>query len=121
MEVVGSNSKNSLGKELAIRVEELGSFRALEPADDLEGEDTVSLPSKFVHFSNSMGMLVVGFDKKISSLLKNLEARKRSGVKISSGKRNHLSTSHLEKELRKLECAVSYKSSPCSLRGTRRE
>ena len=55
LEVVGSDSKNSSGKELAIRVEELGikaeelgSFRALEHVGYLEGEDLVRLPSKFV-------------------------------------------------------------------------
>ena len=76
LEAVGSNSKNSLDKELAVRDEELGSSRALEHVSNLEGEDLVCLPSKFVQFSNFVGMLVARFKKEISSFLKNLEERK---------------------------------------------
>lgn len=56
------------------------------------GGRLVNLPNKFVHFSNFVGMLVAGFEKEINSLLKNLEVKKWRGVKISGGKRNHLST-----------------------------
>lgn len=63
---------------MEIRAEKLGSSRALEHAGNLEGEDPVRLPNKFIQFSNFVGMLVVGFEKEISSFLKNLEERKRA-------------------------------------------
>ena len=80
----------------------------------LEGD--VSLPRKFVNFSNYVGMLVAGFEKEINSLLKNLEARKGRGVKVLGGRRKHFLTSHFERELLKLEYLINYDSSPCTFR-----
>ena len=39
----------------------------------------------------------------MGGLLKNLEARKGLGVKVSGERRKHFSASHFERELRKLE------------------
>ncbi|RVW40643.1 hypothetical protein CK203_079211 [Vitis vinifera] len=48
----------------------------------------VCLPNGFVEFSNCLGMLVLGFEKEISSLLRKLESKKGCGVKCSvHGKR----------------------------------
>ena len=46
-----------------------------------EGEEVVSLPSSFVKFSNSLGMLVAGLEKETNLLLKKLDSRKGKGVK----------------------------------------
>ena len=62
------------------------------------GEDLVNLPSKLVNFSNYVGMPVVEFEKE-NCLMKKLEARKGCGVKVSSGRRKHLSASCFEGEL----------------------
>ena len=102
LEATGTDPKNSSGKELTIRAEELGSSKALEHVGNLEGEDPIRLPNKFIQFSNFVGMLVAGFEKEISSFMKNLEERKGCGVKISSRKR--ISASRLKRELRNLEC-----------------
>ena len=115
LEAAESNSKNSSDKKLVIRADELGSSRAMEHVGDLEREDPVCLLSKFVQFNNFVGMPIAGFEKEISSFLKNLEERKGRGVKISGGKRNLVS--RLERELRKLRCVVSYNSTPCSFKG----
>ena len=40
-------------------------------------------------------VLSAGFEKEISSPLKNLEARKGLGVKVSGERRKHFSASHL--------------------------
>ena len=53
----------------------------------------------------------------MGGLLKNLEARKGLGVKVSGERRKHFSTSHFERELRKLECSINYNSSPYTFRG----
>lgn len=79
---MGSVAKDSLGKELVVRVEELEPTKAMELTCVLEEEDLVSLPTKFVNFSSYMRMPVVGFEKEICSLLKKLEVRKRCGVKV---------------------------------------
>ena len=115
LEMFGSDSKDPSGKELAIRAEELRPSKALEHACILEEEDPISLPSKFVHFNNFVGMPIARFKKEISSLLKNLEARQGHGVKISDRKKNHLLASYLERELRKLEYATNYNSSQCGI------
>ena len=67
-----------------------------------------------------MGMPVARFEMEISYLMKILEERKGCRVKISGEKRNYLSASRHERELRKLECVVSYNSSLCSFKGKER-
>ena len=99
MEISGSDLKDPLRKELVIRAGELEITKALELACVLEGENLVNLPSKLVNFSNYVGMLVVEFEKEINCLMKKLEARKGCGVKVSSGRRKHLSASCFEGEL----------------------
>ena len=64
----------------------------------MEGEDRGSLPSEFVKLGNFVGMLVVGFEREIISLLKNLEARKSRGVKNLGDKRKSPS-SWFEREI----------------------
>lgn len=59
---------------------------------------------------------MVGFEKEITSLLRKMEARKGCGVRISRGKRKMFSASHVEREIRNLECLVNYNSSPLSVR-----
>ena len=51
-----SDSKESSVKGLAIRSKELGPCEALKYACVLEKKDFVTLHSKFVHFSNFVGM-----------------------------------------------------------------
>ena len=57
------------------------------------------LPNGFVEFSNCLGMLVLGFEKEISSLLRKLESKKGCGVKVLGGRRKSMSSSQLEKEI----------------------
>lgn len=45
-----------------------------------------------------------------------MEARKGRGVKVIGGRRKHLSASHFERELQKLEGSVNYDSFPCASR-----
>ena len=66
---------------MAIRDEESGPSKALEHAYILEGEDPISLPNKFVHFSNFVGMLVMGFKKEISSLKRIWSQEKGMGLR----------------------------------------
>ena len=75
----------------------------------------LAFPASSYIFNNFVGMPIVRFKKEISSLLKNLEARKGHGVKISDRKKNHLLASYLERELRKLEYATNYNSSQCGI------
>ena len=63
LEMFGSYSKDPSGKELAIRAEESRPSKALEHACILEEEDPISLPSKFVHFNNFVGMPIARFKK----------------------------------------------------------
>lgn len=79
-------------------------------------EEVVSLPSSFVKFSSGLRMLIVSFEKEISSLLKKLETRKRRGVKRLGEKKIFLSSSRFDREIRKLECSVNYNSSPSTIK-----
>lgn len=96
-----SDANDPLGKEMVIRVEKLESSKALGFGCGSMGEEhnLDNLPSMFVNFNNFVGMPVVGFEKEINSLLRKMEARKGSKVKISRGKRKTLLASHLEKEI----------------------
>lgn len=71
-----------------------------------------SLPCKFAKFSSFVGMPLAGFKEEISSLLREMEARKGRGVKFSGGKRKTISSSRVEREIRKLECFVNCNSCP---------
>ena len=80
------------------------------------GAYSASLPSKFVDFSNFLGLLVVGFENEITFLLRKIKLRKGCEIKVSRGSRKFLST-RLEREIRKLECPMNYNCSPLSIRG----
>ena len=82
VETLGSAEKDPSGKVVMARVEELEALKALEFACVLEREVMDSLSSKFVNFSSFVGMLVEGFEKEISSLLKKLVGRKGNRVKV---------------------------------------
>lgn len=73
----------------------------------------------FANLSNFTGMSVVSLEKKkINSLLrKKMDARKGCGYKVVRGKRKTLLASHLESEIRKLECLMNYKHSWLTIKG----
>lgn len=56
------------------------------------------IPSKFAEFSSFLGLPMLGFEKKITTLFKKMKARKGRGVKVSRGGSTSLS-SHLEREI----------------------
>ena len=86
-------------KELEARNEEVDPPRDVGLGRVAKGEDFVCLPNGFVEFSNCLGMLVLGFEKEISSLLRKLESKKGCGVKVLGGRRKSMSSSQLEKEI----------------------
>ena len=102
MELSGNAVKSPSSKEFVVRDEEMVSPYDLGFESAAEGEEFVSLPSSFVKVSSSLGVLVVGLEKEISLLLKNLDLRKK-GVKGSGGKKKSLPSPRFEKEIRKLE------------------
>lgn len=85
-----------------VRAEEMEASKAMEFGCVFVGEDLDSIPNKFVNFSNCVGMLVVGFEKEISSILRKLESIKGHGVKILGRKRILPSSSRFEREIGKL-------------------
>ncbi|RVW17850.1 Protein FAM91A1 [Vitis vinifera] len=85
-----------------LRAEEMEASKAMEFGCVFVGEDLDSIPNKFVNFSNCVGMLVVGFEKEISSILGKLESIKGHGVKILGRKRILPSSSRFEREIGKL-------------------
>ena len=104
LDLMGNEEKDPLGKGLVGRAEEMEVKKALEAHKGLEGEELsfAIIPNKFSEFSSSLGLLVVGFEKEITVLLRKMESKKGSGIKVSRGSRKSLS-SHLEREIRKLE------------------
>ena len=89
LNLMGIAAKGLMGRELVVRTEEVEDFRAMEASSNSVGEVVFSesLPYKFSKFSNLLGMLVKGFEKETSSLMRKMEARKGRGVKISGEKR----------------------------------
>lgn len=59
---------------------------------------------------------MLGFEKEIIALLKKIEARKGHGVKVSKSGRKS-SSSHLEREIWKLECLVNYSGTAITAKG----
>ena len=76
----------SSGKVLVGRDEGLDVNKALEACCLLKRED-LSFSGKFVEVSSFLGLLVVGFEKEINSLLRKMESRKGHGVEVSKGSR----------------------------------
>lgn len=83
-----------------VRAEEMEASKAMEFGCVFVGEDLDSIPNKY--FSNCVGMLVVGFEKEISSILRKLESIKGHGVKILGRKKILPSSSRFEREIGKL-------------------
>ncbi|RVW17316.1 Oligouridylate-binding protein 1 [Vitis vinifera] len=83
----GVGVERGLKEGVGGRDEEMVSPLDMDSRCVMEGEDRGSLPSEFVKLGNFVGMLVVGFEREIISLLKNLEARKSRGVKNLGDKR----------------------------------
>ena len=79
------------------------------------GDGKLSSFRKFVSFRKSLGLPAVGFEKKITSLLRKLEARRdhreRRRGGDSSIKRRPLSMFHFGRELWKLESSTNYNQS----------
>lgn len=67
------------------RVEDLEHPRDL--GYTLEGEDFNCLPSRFVKFSNCLGMPIASFEKEICSPVRRLDSRKGRGVRVLGGKK----------------------------------
>lgn len=84
----------------------------------LIGED-ISLEkefSKLIDFSKFLGMLVDGFEEEIWSMLRKLR-KKVGGGNLSIGRKKKLvSSSHSERELRRLDCSISYRGSSLASR-----
>ncbi|RVX20387.1 AP-2 complex subunit alpha-1 [Vitis vinifera] len=110
LELQGKIAKGTLVSK--VRTKEVDPLRDADLGGVVEGEDFASLPRGFVELSNCLGILVLGFEKEINSLLRKLEAKKGCGVKASGGRQHSLSSSRLEKEIRRLKCSVNYNSVP---------
>lgn len=85
-----------------------------------ENLDYECLPDKCVTFSRFLGLPVMRCEKEINSLLKKPETKRGHGVKITRRKKKSPLATHLEKDMRKLECSVHYNCFPLSYRGRRR-
>ena len=96
--------RGPLGKELVVKAE------AMEACCILVGKELsfVSLPNKFANLNSFLEVPVASFEKKISTLLRKMESRKDCRVKVTGGKRKIFSSTHLDCEIRKLECSVNY-------------
>ena len=83
MDLTGSAKKAPLGRDLVVRAEYVEDFRVLKANSDSMEEVVFSesLPCKFAKFSSFLGMLMVGFKKEITSLLRKMEARKKAWSK----------------------------------------
>lgn len=92
--------------DLEARVEWVDPSRDAGLGGVEEGEEFACLPRGFFKFSNCLGMPISGYEKEISSILRKLESQKGRGVKVLRGKRKSLSSSWLDKEIRRLECLV---------------
>lgn len=75
------------------------------------------LSNKLTSFGSFVGMLVVGFENKIISLLRKMDARRRHGGRPSRWKRKPNTSSRFDREIWKLECSVNYNRSPMLVRG----
>ena len=115
LELQGKIAKGTLVSK--VRTKEVDPLRDADLGGVVEGEDFASLPRGFVELSNCLGILVLGFEKEINSLLRKLEAKKGCGVKASGGRQHSLSSSRLEKEIRRLKCSVNYNSVPSMVKG----
>ena len=64
--------------------------------------------SKLFHFSKVLGMPIVGHEVKILALLKKLKLRTGSNTLSKRRKKKKSGTTRFERELKRLECSVSY-------------
>ena len=78
------------------------------PSRGLSDVESLSDPSfqKFISFSKFLGLLVVGYEREIASLLRKMESRK--GRTVSIVKKRSSSTPRFARELRNLKCSVNY-------------
>ena len=63
---------------------------------------------KLFHFSKVLGMLVEGHEVEILALLKKLKLRTGSSTLCKRWKKKKSCTTRFERELKRLECSVSY-------------
>ena len=64
--------------------------------------------SKLTHFSKVLGMPIEGHEFEILALLKKLKLRTDSSTLCKRGKKKKSCSTHFERELKRLECSVSY-------------
>ena len=78
------------------------------PSRGLSDVESLSDPSfqKFISFSKFLGLLVVGYEREIASLLRKMKTRK--GRRVSTVKRRPSSTPCLVREILNLEYLVKY-------------
>lgn len=102
--------RGPLGKELVVKAEAMEASKAMEACCILVGKELsfVSLPNKFANLNRFLELPVASFEKEISTLLRKMESRKDCRVKVTGGKRKIFSSTHLDCEIRKLECSVNY-------------
>lgn len=102
--------RGPLGKELVVKAEAMEASKAMEACCISVGKELsfVSLPNKFANLNRFLELPVASFEKEISTLLRKMESRKHCRVKVTGGKRKIFSSTHLDCEIRKLECSVNY-------------
>lgn len=102
--------RGPLGKELVVKAEAMEASKAMEACCISVGKELsfVSLPNKFANLNRFLELPVASFEKEISTLLRKMESRKDCRVKVTGGKRKIFSSTHLDCEIRKLECSVNY-------------
>ena len=102
--------RGPLGKELVVKAEAMEASKAMEARCISVGKELsfVSLPNKFANLNRFLELPVASFEKEISTLLRKMESRKDCRVKVTGGKRKIFSSTHLDCEIRKLECSVNY-------------
>lgn len=102
--------RGPLGKELVVKAEAMEASKAMEARCISVGKELsfVSLPNKFANLNRFLELPVASFEKETRTLLRKMESRKDCRVKVTGGKRKIFSSTHLDCEIRKLECSVNY-------------
>ena len=78
---------------------------AVPPCEEGWSENELS---KLFHFSKVLGMPVEGHEVEILALFKKLKLRMGSNTLCKRRKKKKSCTTRFERELKKLECSVSY-------------
>ena len=80
----------------------------LENASSKEEKPSDKELSNFKDFNRYLGMPVEGYEDKIVLLLKKLKKMTGGGTLCKKRKKKVASASHSERELKRLDCSVSY-------------